>query len=62
MQMVLHTEDPEYASYFLFYKWGASFLSKLSDLLPPPHFMLLGCQCFLESGQADYHSPATFLL
>ncbi|CAL8469745.1 g9287 [Coccomyxa elongata] len=21
-QMVLHTEDPEYASYFLFYKWG----------------------------------------
>ncbi|BDA47792.1 hypothetical protein COCOBI_11-0490 [Coccomyxa sp. Obi] len=21
-QMVLHTEDPDYASYFLFYKWG----------------------------------------
>ena len=26
-QVVLHTQDPEYASYFLFYKWGE----------PPPH-------------------------
>jgi hypothetical protein len=23
LQVVLHTEDPDYASYFLFYKWGA---------------------------------------
>ena len=23
LQVILHTEDPDYASYFLFYRWGA---------------------------------------